>query len=134
MGFPLLHRHDLFQIGLLLLFHPSSLSFVVIPSCSTIGLQHSTPLNSIGTGDSSNDRKQSGGSYSFVEGSESWHDNPQDEIEAMGGDPFFLEPDPVSEDCNNLNEMQPTMTADTSIEENEGEWDGTVIEDAYFDE
>ena len=55
------------------------------------------------------------GGYSFVEGGD--YDSLEEEIEAMGGDPSFLED---YEDGN----LQVSGGDD---------WDGTVDEDAYFD-
>jgi len=55
------------------------------------------------------------GGYSYKE--EDDYESPEEEIEAMGGDPYFLQED--SEAGN--------------LQVSEG-WDGTIDEDAYFDE
>jgi hypothetical protein len=63
--------------------------------------------------------------FSFTEGSE--FESPEEEILAMGGDPFFLE----------TQEEQEVTASTGDAEEVEKDtpflWDGEVIEDAYFD-
>jgi hypothetical protein len=63
--------------------------------------------------------------FSFAEGSD--FESPEEEIEAMGGDPFFLEQEKEQEitvstgDAEGVDKDTPFL------------WDGEVIEDAYFD-
>jgi hypothetical protein len=60
--------------------------------------------------------------YSYVEGSE--YGNLEDELDAMGGDPAFLD---------SFSERNVEAAGDDGNDgENDG-WDGEVIEDAYFD-
>lgn len=100
-----------------------------------------------------------GGRHSYVEGST--YDSRLAEIEAMGGDPFFLEDDdqetvqmdekrspvpPQKLDVNEVldqarkntatNGMGPSKKVDkTAVKQNESdwEWDGIVDEDAHLD-
>jgi len=60
------------------------------------------------------------GISTFVEGSD-YYDSMEEEIEAMGGDPFFL--DTNNDDDNDENDA---TTPDF-------EWDGSVEEDAHMD-
>ena len=59
--------------------------------------------------------------YSYVEGNE--YDDVYEEIEAMGGDPFFL--DDTSPEDGEHDEVKDT--------DPDFEWDGAVDEDAHFD-
>lgn len=60
--------------------------------------------------------------YSYVEGADDWFGSEAEEIEAMGGDPFFLDGEEGSD--NNIE----------CPEDSEGwEWDGSVDEDAHLD-
>ena len=56
--------------------------------------------------------------FSFVEGGN--YGNAEEEIEAMGGDPFFLD--------DNTDPEQGADVTDPCVE-----WDGTIDEDAQLD-
>jgi len=61
------------------------------------------------------------GISTFVEGSD-YYDSMEEEIEAMGGDPFFLDNYNNGDDDNDENDAAPDF-----------EWDGSVEEDAHMD-
>jgi hypothetical protein len=75
-----------------------------------------------------------------VEGSD-FFENPEEEVEAMGGDPFFLETQDETEDeATRIVKQQQVKPEDDSEQNDQTEdsgrfiWDGEVDEDAYFDE
>jgi hypothetical protein len=83
---------------------------------------------------SSTPRNQMSGG-SFVEGDS--YDSTIEEIEAMGGDPFFLDEYYAADDDvgrgDDRSESSPDNSSDWEVEDvNEG-WDGVVDDNAHFD-
>jgi hypothetical protein len=89
-----------------------------------------------------NPRKDNTG-FSYVEGMDFASTN--EEIEAMGGDPFFLQPvttttsTTTTTNAINNDPLSPLVVAVSDVDSGDGKeqpfvWDGVEIEDAYFDE
>ena len=95
---------------------------------------------------STNNNNESG-RHSFVEGEE--YEDVFDEVEALGGDPFFLGSDDDNHDLHHMSDIEkkendesieykatdgygpkPVKYEDIDVDE----WDGREIEDAYFDD
>lgn len=72
----------------------------------------------------------SGGQYSFVEGSE--FNDAQSEIDALGGDAFFLGKDEI-DGTNPKTNVCTGNKRDVGFSTLKFEWDGEVDEDAHLD-
>ena len=69
--------------------------------------------------------------FSFVE--DGVYTNIEEEIEAMGGDPFFLSEGPTTPPTRSTDAVD-TTSSDASSVTDTWEWDGVEVDDAYFDE
>ena len=78
---------------------------------------------------SASDKANFKGSFSFVEGSD-FFASEEEEIEAIGGDPSFLDDDNTVFVPRKENEQVSEGPADSTPAK--FEWDGEVDEDAYF--
>ena len=73
-------------------------------------------------------------SFTYVEGSE--FDNPEDEIEALGGDPFFLMDDDDDDHTSTQSMEKKSINSGqdkNDEDDDEWEWDGEVDENAHLD-
>lgn len=69
--------------------------------------------------------------YSYVEGNE--YENDWDEIEALGGDPFFLDTsDSIIPGANTESDLRSNLQI-MGDETPDDAWDGREHDDAYFD-
>jgi hypothetical protein len=76
---------------------------------------------------------KTGPGFSYVDGDN--FESPEDEVLAMGGDPFFLD---LGDDSKDDDEIVPPGGTNLQVEgepteTKEWEWDGEVIEDAHLD-
>ncbi|GAX15934.1 hypothetical protein FisN_22Hh216 [Fistulifera solaris] len=81
---------------------------------------------------SASDKGNFKGSFTFVEGSD-FFASEEEEIEAMGGDPSFL--DSSGDDTPWLKQKEEKLDSKEQVDNKteKFEWDGEVDEDAYFD-
>jgi hypothetical protein len=139
----LVFRHRRSNVGIKTQQRPND---AVISKTSTWDLFMKQPSES-----SPSNRPKSDG-FSYVE--DGVYTNLEEEVDAMGGDPFFLLDSKDGDDSNSVDTLipapiqmpivattiiEPIETMTTAIDKTTAttetwEWDGVVLEDAYFDE